>query len=124
MKGADYEKQTIGSRVSVDGADRQRVAGRYRCVCIAIGERMPNPFAQPAMAQVGFLALAMIVIGILVGWRWELAGGILSLAGWCLFLEPVKNSQRGLTWFIWTLALPGVLYVISALLRRHNKRQT
>lgn len=93
-------------------------------VCIAIGERMPNPFAQPAMAQVGFLALAMIVIGILVGWRWELAGGILSLAGWCLFLDPVKNSQRGLTWFILTLALPGVLYVISALLRRHNKRQT
>ena len=68
-------------------------------VIIAIGEGMPNPFAQPAMVQVGFLALTMIMMGILAGWRWELAGGVISLAGWCLFVGSVTDFKRGLTWF-------------------------
>ena len=94
-------------------------------VIIAMGEGMPNPFTQPAMVQVGFLALALNMIGILAGWRWELAGGVISLAGWCLFVGSVTNFPRGLTWFFWVLAMPGLLYVISALLRRHtNKKQT
>jgi len=93
-------------------------------VVITIGERMPNPLTQPLGVQIGFLALAMIVIGILAGWRWELAGGAISLAGWCLFVGAVTNFPRGLNWFFWALAVPGFLYVISALLRRHNKRQT
>ena len=91
-------------------------------VVIAIGEGMPNPFAQPASVQLGFLALAMMMIGILAGWRWELAGGILSLAGWCLFCVAIENSPRGLNWFCWDLALPGALYLTSALLRRHNEK--
>src|ERR1039457_5196208 len=64
-----------------------RVAGALLvifAVVIAVGEGMPNPFTQPLAIQIGFLALAMILIGILAGWRWELAGGVLSLAGWCL----------------------------------------
>jgi hypothetical protein len=93
-------------------------------VVIGIGEGMPNPFTQPPAVQIGFLALAMIMIGILAGWRWELAGGVILLAGWCLFVGAVINSSRGLNWFFWALAMPGFLYVISALLRRHNKRQT
>jgi hypothetical protein len=93
-------------------------------VIIAIGEGMPNPFTQPALVQVGFLALAMIMIGILGGWRWELAGGVISLAGWCLFVGSVTDFRRGLNWFIWILAMPGFLFVISALLKRHNERQT
>ena len=48
-------------------------------VLLAIGEGMPNPFTQPISVQVGFLALALVIIGILGGWRWELAGGTLSL---------------------------------------------
>ena len=91
-------------------------------VVIAIGEGMPNPFTQPPVVQIGFLALAMILIGILAGWRWELAGGVLSLAGWCLFFASVIGVKR-LNVFVSLLALPGILYLISAWLRRHNKRQ-
>ena len=90
-------------------------------VMIGIGEGMPNPFTQPPAVQVGFLALALLMIGILAGWRWELTGGVISLAGWCLFLASVKCR---LSCFVWALALPGVLYVISALLRRCKKGQT
>ena len=45
-------------------------------VLLAIGEGMPNPFTQPMAVQVGFLALALIMVGILGAWRWELVGGI------------------------------------------------
>lgn len=84
---------------------------------IAIGEGMPNPFTQPAQVQIGFFALALILIGLLAGWRWELAGGILSLFGWCLFVASVMTLRR-MTWLVAILALPGMLYVVSALLRR------
>ena len=89
---------------------------------IAIGEGMPNPFTQPMSVQVGFLALALIMIGILAGWRWELAGGILSLFGWVLFVVAVMHPPRGLNWFVSALALPGILYIAGALLRRYNDR--
>src|ERR1035437_4462992 len=54
-------------------------------VAIAIGEGMPNLLDESGIVQLGFVALALILIGILVGWRWEIAGGCLSLLGWCLF---------------------------------------
>jgi hypothetical protein len=88
---------------------------------IAIGEGMPNPFTQPMAVQVGFLALALVMIGILAGWRWELAGGILSLVGWSLFVVAVTHPGRGLNWFVSALALPGVLYVAGALLRYYEQ---
>ena len=91
-------------------------------VLIAIGEGMPNPFTQPIPVQIGFLALALVMIGILGGWRWELAGGTVSLVGWSLFVVAVMRSPRGLNWFVSALALPGVLYVAGALLRRYNGR--
>jgi hypothetical protein len=91
-------------------------------VIIGVGEGMPNPFTQPTWSQIIFLALALIMIGILIGWRWELAGGILSLAGFCLGIVPLNDSPRGLTWFYFALALPGVFYVTSALLRRYDER--
>lgn len=91
-------------------------------VIIAIGEGMPNPLTQPMLVQIGFLALALIVIGILAGWRWELAGGIISLVGWGSFVGPLNCFERGLNWFLGALALPGALYVAGALLRRYGQR--
>ncbi len=89
---------------------------------IAIGEGMPNPVTQPPAVQIGFLALALIMIGILAGWRWELFGGTLSTVRWCLFVGSVVGV-KSLNVFISLLALPGILYLISAWLRQHNKRQ-
>jgi hypothetical protein len=91
-------------------------------VFLAIGEGMPNPFTQPIRVQFGFLALSLILVGILAGWRWELWGGIISLFGWFLFFVAVINSPRSLTGFVLALALPGVLYVASAILRRYHEK--
>lgn len=58
----------------------------FATVFIAVGEGMPNPFTQTLLVQVMFLALALLLIGILAAWRWEFAGSITSLAGWCVFI--------------------------------------
>ena len=85
---------------------------------IAIGEGMPNPFTQPYWIQAGFLGLALILVGILAGWLWEIPGSLVSLGGWSLFAVVVVLSPRGMTSFVLCLALPGLLYLASALLRR------
>jgi hypothetical protein len=91
-------------------------------VLLAIGEGMPNPLTQPGRVQVGFLALALLLVGILVGWRWELAGGLMSLAGWFIFVFAVCGLPRGINPFMFALALPGALYLASVLWRRYAER--
>ena len=92
-------------------------------VIIAIGEGMPNPLTQSAIAQVGFIGLALIVVGFLAGWRWELTGGILSLVGICLIYEPTRMNGK-ITWFFAVMAVPGVLYITSHLLRSYASRRS
>lgn len=86
-------------------------------VLLAIGEGMPNPFTQPLRIELGFLGLALLMIGILIGWRWELLGGVMSLIGWCVFFTSVIFPSRNRIWVEFGLALPGLLYVTSALFR-------
>lgn len=86
--------------------------------CMAVGEGVPNVFTQPAEIQIGFLALGLVLAGILAAWRWELLGGIISLAGWGTFVLAVVGSPRRLSLFFVLLAMPGLLFVGSGLLRR------
>jgi hypothetical protein len=88
---------------------------------IAIGEGMPNPLTQPPAVQVGFLAMALLLAGMLVAWRWELTGAVVSLGGWCLFMGAVVPAGR-MNWFVGVLAIPGLLYLGSALIRRRLQR--
>jgi len=102
-----------------------RIVGSFLAfiiVFIASAQGVPNPWSQPAPVQIGLLGLALIVTGIVAGWGWELSGGIVSLAGWCLFLVPVSHSPRSMTGFVTALAVPGALYITSALLRRAKLR--
>jgi hypothetical protein len=93
-------------------------------VTIAVGQGLPNPFTQPVPVQLGFLGLALIMAGILGGWRWDLAPAIVSLAGWCLFLFVAVKSPRGPNSFIIALALPAVLLLASAHLNSRSQRQS
>ncbi len=85
---------------------------------LAIGEGMPNPFshALSPIERFGFAGLALIALGFLAGWRWELAGGIASIVGVCMVFGPTMVNGR-ITWFIAALLVPGALYMASHLLR-------
>jgi hypothetical protein len=88
---------------------------------LAIGEGVPNLFTQPFVIQLGFLALALVLSGILLAWRWEFLGGIMSLAGWVLFVLVESVSLRQSVFFI-LLGIPGLLFLGSSFLRCHSEK--
>ncbi len=92
-----------------------RILGLLSASClllIAIGEGAPLGT---------LLVFGLLALGLLAGWRWELAGGLISTVAWCIFLVAVIQSPRGFHPFAVALALPGALYIASALLRRSIK---
>jgi hypothetical protein len=91
-----------------------------------IAEGLPNPLKLSPVFQAEFLTFALVFGAILVGWRWELVGGLLSLVSAGLFCVAVLSSGVGNqpTWFFVALAIPGALYVTSALLRRADIRRS
>ena len=89
---------------------------------VAAGEGPPNPFTQPLSLWFhGPLAgILLIVVGTLVGWRWEIAGGLTVVIGLSLVLATQKYGVKGMVLF---LGLPGILYLVSAALRRLERRK-
>lgn len=84
-------------------------------VVFALGEGIDKEFA----VQVSFLGHALVMVGILLGWRFELAGGIMALAGaFLVFISLFIGQGLFLPGFYIAHALPGVLYIMSAVLRR------
>ena len=61
----------------------------------AIGEGLPNPLTLPPVKQAEFLAFIFVFGGVLVGWRWELLGGLLSLVSAGLFQVAGLSSGVG-----------------------------
>jgi hypothetical protein len=105
-----------------------RILGTLFVVVLAIlaivyRARLPNLSALSPISYVGLLGFALMLTGMLIGWRWELAGGILSLVGVLLLVEPTRVNGR-ITWFFAVMAAPGVLYITSHLLRRVASRHT
>ena len=88
-------------------------------LAIAIGGGVPDPLTQPWDVQVGFLGLTLILVGIVAGlWR-EFSGGLISLSGWVIFFLPFRH---GTNWLFWILAVPGFLYLLSAMLRGDERK--
>jgi len=92
-------------------------------IVIFVGEGgPPNVFRQPPSVQLEFASLALILIGLVVGWVREGFGGFLVLLGLVAFnaVELTVNGRLALGAFP-LLALPGVLFLLSARLRRSYK---
>jgi hypothetical protein len=89
---------------------------------VAAGQGPPNPFTQPISLWFHgpLIGTFLIVIGTLVGWRWEFAGGLIAPIGLSLFLVSQKHGVRAMPLF---LGLPGILYLASAALRRLERRK-
>jgi hypothetical protein len=79
----------------------------------------PNIFRQPTSVQLEFVAMALILIGLVVGWVREGLGGLLVLLGLAAFnaVELAVNGRPALVAFP-LFAVPGALFLVSAMLRR------
>lgn len=77
-------------------------------------DQPPPPWVWFSHAMHGLL-----LVGCLVGWRWEVAGGLLNLVGVGLFFGPVFHWGEPQSWALAAAAAaPGLLLLASAWLHR------
>jgi hypothetical protein len=67
------------------------VGGFLFVLVFAIGQGVPAFWKQPAVVQVEFVATAVMLAGLLAGWKWEWRGAFLIAAGWLMFLVAEKG---------------------------------
>jgi hypothetical protein len=79
------------------------------------GEGVDVPRLTP-IEWLGLAAFAALCTGLLLGWKREVAGGVLSLGALAVFyaIELAVNGRLPHGWVWRLLAVPGVLYLISA----------
>jgi hypothetical protein len=87
-------------------------------MAFVIGEGLPNPAKLSLPELIGFLAMFLIVAGLLLGWKWERLGGLLNIIGVAAFLtlELIINHRlHANCWPFLVLAIPGLLYLYCGL---------
>jgi len=92
-------------------------------VVIVIGQGgPPNIFHQPTPVQLEFVALGLMLLGLVIGWVREGLGGLLVLLGLATFnaVELAVNGRPALGAFP-LFVVPGGLFLLSALLRRRGR---
>jgi hypothetical protein len=84
---------------------------------------LPNIPEQPVAVQLEFAAMGIMLLGLVIGCVREFLGGLLVLAGLAAFnaVELVVNGRLALGAFP-LFAVPGVLFMLSALLRNGGKQ--
>jgi hypothetical protein len=84
---------------------------------------LPNIPEQPARVQLEFAAMGIMLLGLVIGWVREGLGGVLVLAGLAGLntVELVVNGRPALGAFP-LFAVPGALFLLSALLWRIGKQ--
>ena len=94
------------------------IAGGY--VFMVVGELLsPHSGNGPDFrAWSGIVLLTVTCIGMLLAWRWELPGATLSLAALAAFTVLIKFNRYTIHF---VLALPGILFMADALLRRRRQ---
>jgi hypothetical protein len=85
----------------------------------------PNPLKMTAIELALFTAFFAAVAGMVVGWRWEVIGGVLVVGGMLLFflIDWLADGSWPRGWVLWSLPLPGVLYLVAACLEACAARQ-
>jgi len=81
----------------------------------------PNIIRQPTPVQLEFAALGLMLLGLVIAWAREGFGGLLVLLGLAAFntVELTVNGRPALGAFP-LFAVPGALFLLSALLRRRG----
>jgi hypothetical protein len=78
-------------------------------VAHALGDGLPNLRQAPAAVQIDFLALFLMTVGGIVGWKWEGVAAVMVLIGTGLWLLV----EQQLPWPPGLSLLIGVLYAFS-----------
>ncbi len=85
-----------------------------------------NPFQMQSPDLVLFLCFpSAVAAGVVLAWFWELGGGVIALGGLAAFYAANRflggNFPQG--WKFLAIAIPGILCLVSAVLRRLASKQ-
>lgn len=94
----------------------------FAVACLAIlfliiqGEDSYNWLKAPMREMIGIVIFpAGFTAGLLIAWRWELLGGVISLASIALFYAVygliLSNLSTGIEWWFIFMAIPGALFL-------------
>lgn len=93
------------------------VAGGY--VALVVGD-LTNPHSGPPSTLIEWTGIALMTAtcaGMLVAWRWELPGALLSLASLVAFTLLIRMGHHTV---LFVLPIPGILFLTDWLIR--NRR--
>ena len=60
-----------------------------------------------------FFSLVVALAGLLLAWKWEGFGGMLTLAGLLAFSIVDYSFSGKITWNIWIIGIPAVLFLLN-----------
>ncbi len=66
-----------------------------------------------------FAAVAMMLLGLIGAWKWELIGGLVTVAGYLLFAEV--EGKLILPWPFLLCLINGLLFLVSWVFHRKQK---
>jgi hypothetical protein len=82
-------------------------------IVFVVGEGLPNLAELPLADLLLTLVFLAMLVGVVLGWRWEAAGGVVALVGFAAFLglEYVARGSASLNGFLALFPTAGVLYL-------------
>jgi len=84
-----------------------------------------NPFQMQSSDLLLFLCFpSAVAVGMILAWFWELGGAVIALGGLTAFYAANRflvGDSPG--WHFLAFAAPGILFLISALLRRLESKR-
>lgn len=75
-------------------------------------EGLPPIWKEPPAVQLDFLALLLMVVGCVVGWKWDAVAGFMTLFGYLIWQLVEQRIPWPPTWLELVLAT-GLLYALS-----------
>jgi len=89
-------------------------------VMMFIGETLDSSgplLPLPAKHVIGLLLMLVLIVGLVLAWRWELAGGLISVFSMLAFMLVMGEMAFGML----VLAIPGVLFILTYFLAKAEK---
>lgn len=80
----------------------------------------PNePMTVDSMVQLSFTVVG--ILGLLLAWRWEIAGGVLALFA---FVALGVVNPRTIPWPLLAFVIPSIIFVFTGWFGRPNRNPT
>ncbi|MGA2143698.1 MAG: hypothetical protein ABSH49_01805 [Bryobacteraceae bacterium] len=100
-------------RIAVMGRWTARILGTLIVLlflALLVGEGMPAVSQLTASEKLSFLGMAGLTVGLLLAWKWEGLGGMVSVAGFALLVAIGREHLR--MWAFWLPALVAIVHIL------------